>query len=220
MSGGMDSATCATWAKKVFPEVVALHARYGQRTEKSESKAFTAITERLGISRTMTVDLSHVGRVGGSSLTDRKIAVSAADLESKEIPTSYVPFRNAHFLCTGVSWAEVLGFDHLVIGAVEEDSSGYPDCRRVFYDAFEKAIALGTKPDTRIRIETPLIRMTKAQIVRFAADLGAPLELTWSCYQSDGRACGRCDSCALRLRGFAAAGLEDPIPYKPDRLRF
>lgn len=214
MSGGMDSCVCATWAVRTFPQVAAVHAGYGQRTQARERRAFEAVTEALGISRTLAIDLSHLGRIGGSSLTDASMPVRDADLEAPGIPTSYVPFRNAHFLCVATSWAEVLGFDHLVIGAVEEDSSGYPDCRRGFYDAFEAAIDAGTRPETRVRILTPLIQLTKAQIVLAGSALGAPLEHTWSCYAADGEAaCGRCDSCALRLRGFARAGLEDPIPY-------
>jgi len=219
MSGGMDSAVCGTWARGVFPEVAAVHARYGQRTEAREGRAFREVTAALGITRTLEIDLAHLGRIGGSSLTDPGMEVTEADLEATEIPTSYVPFRNAHFLCVAASWAEVLGYDHLVIGAVEEDSSGYPDCRRSFYDAFERALDEGTRPQTRLRIVTPLIHLSKAQIVAAGSELGAPLGRTWSCYASDGEeACGRCDSCALRLRGFAAAGREDPIPYSPGGL--
>lgn len=221
MSGGMDSCVCATWAVRTFPRVAAVHAGYGQRTEARERRAFRAVAAALGIEQTLEIDLSHLGRIGGSSLTDAALDVPEADLAATAIPTSYVPFRNAHFLCVATSWAEVLGFDHLVIGAVEEDGSGYPDCRREFYNAFEGAIAAGTRPETRVRILTPLIALDKAAIVAAGRDLGAPLAATWSCYRADGEeACGRCDSCALRLRGFARAGLEDPIPYAPGRLRF
>ena len=221
MSGGMDSCVCATWAVKAFPEVAALHAGYGQRTEARERRAFEAVADALGIERRLEIDLSHLARIGGSSLTDASMDVSEADLTATDIPTSYVPFRNAHFLCVGASWAEVLGFDHLVIGAVEEDGSGYPDCRREFYDAFEAAIVAGTKPETRARIVTPLIALDKAAIVAAGQELEAPLGATWSCYRADGdEACGTCDSCALRLRGFARAGAQDPIPYAPGRLRF
>lgn len=221
LSGGLDSCVCATWAREAFPALAAVHAGYGQRTEAREKRAFRAVTESLGIDQRLEIDLSHLGRIGGSSLTDTGLAVPEADLASQEIPTSYVPFRNAHFLCVASSWAEVLGHDHLVIGAVEEDGSGYPDCRRSFYDAFEAAIDAGTRPETRVRIVTPLIQLDKSRIVAEGLRLGAPLEQTWSCYQADGEeACGRCDSCALRLRGFARAGHPDPIPYATDRLRF
>lgn len=215
MSGGMDSTLCAAWAAATFPEVAALHAGYGQRTAARERRAFEEVTGRLGIARRMVVDLGHLGRIGGSSLTDATMEVAAADLDAADIPTSYVPFRNAHFMCVAVSWAEVLGFDTVVVGAVEEDSSGYPDCRRSFYDAFEAAAREGTKPGTDLRFVTPLIRMSKAEIVAAALELGAPLELSWSCYQGEDVACGRCDSCALRLRGFERAGATDPLPYAP-----
>ncbi len=221
MSGGMDSCVCATWAQKTFPKVAAVHASYGQITQERERRAFHGVTQKLGIDTTLEIDLSHLAAIGGSSLTDSSMEVPDADLEATEIPSSYVPFRNAHFLCVAASWAEVLEFDHLVIGAVEEDGSGYPDCRRSFYDAFEAAIAAGTKPETRVSIVTPLISMNKRQIVTVGSQLGAPIDQSWSCYRADGdQACGRCDSCALRLRGFAQAGLEDPIPYAEDRLRF
>jgi 7-cyano-7-deazaguanine synthase len=163
--------------------------------------------------RRMTASIASLARIGGSSLTDRRIEVSQADLDSKEIPTSYVPFRNAHLLSIATSWAEVIGADRIYIGAVAEDSSGYPDCRPEYYEAFQRAIDLGTKPDTRIEIVTPVIRLRKSEIVKLGAELGAPLELSWSCYQREDLACGKCDSCALRLRGFREAGLRDPIPY-------
>lgn len=213
MSGGLDSCVCAAWAKVRFPDLGAIHASYGQRTQERERRAFREITAQLGITRTLEIDLSPLGALGGSSLTDPSMPVPDADLESQEIPTSYVPFRNAHFLTLGASWAEVLGFGSIVIGAVEEDSSGYPDCRRSFYDAFEAAIDAGTRPETQVRIETPLIALKKSEIVKLGHELGAPLELSWSCYQSEDPACGRCDSCALRLRGFAQAESQDPIPY-------
>ena len=214
MSGGLDSCISATWAVKVFPKVAAIHASYGQRTQEKERESFLKITQALGITQTLEIDLSQLAKIGGSSLTDSSIEVSEADLESTEIPSSYVPFRNAHFLCGGVSWAEVLGYDHLVIGAVEEDGSGYPDCRREFYDSFEKTIQVGTKPETRLKIVTPLIRMSKAEIVEFGTKIHAPIESSWSCYQAESLACGLCDSCALRLRGFDRAGRKDPISYK------
>ena len=163
----------------------------------------------------LDVPIEYLARVGGSSLTDAKVAVTDANLESKEIPTSYVPFRNANMLSIAVSWAEVTGANAIYIGAVADDSSGYPDCRPEFYEAFQRAIDAGTKPDTFIEIRTPIIDLSKAEIVKKGIELGAPLHLTWSCYRRDDLACGMCDSCALRLRGFAQAGVKDPIPYLP-----
>ena len=159
----------------------------------------------------LKIDLAHLGHIGGSALTDLKIDIPPADLEAAHIPVTYVPFRNANLLAAATSWAEVLGAQAIFIGAVEEDSSGYPDCRREFFDAYEQAIAAGTRRSTGISIETPLIKMSKAEIVRLGIELEAPLDLTWSCYQNDESPCGRCDSCALRARGFAGAGAEDPL---------
>lgn len=213
LSGGMDSCVCAAIAAERGWELNLLHTNYGQRTEKKELECFHALADHFGAARRLVVDIGHLAAIGGSSLTDTNIAVTKADLGSREIPTSYVPFRNANILAIAASWGEVIGAGRLVIGAVEEDSSGYPDCRREFFDAFERAIDLGTRPETRITIETPVIAMSKAEIVRAGHALGAPLHVTWSCYQRDDRACGECDSCALRLRGFREAGLADPIPY-------
>lgn len=211
-SGGMDSlVTTAVAARE--REMAMLHISYGQRTEKRESKAFNAIADFYNAGHRMTASIAHLARIGGSSLTDHNMEVSQADLESKEIPTSYVPFRNAHLLSIATSWAEVIGADRIYIGAVAEDSSGYPDCRPEFYEAFQRAIDLGTKPETKIEIVTPVIRLRKSEIVKMGAELGAPLELSWSCYKREDVACGECDSCALRLRGFREAGLRDPIPY-------
>lgn len=218
MSGGMDSTVCASWALKQGYEVCALHVHYGQKTEEREGRAFREICQELDITTTLDIDISHLAAIGGSSLTDASIAVSKADLQNMEIPTSYVPFRNANLLSIAVSWAEVIGAKTIIIGAVEEDGSGYPDCRKVFFDAFENMIQLGTKPGTHITIQTPLIDLDKAQIVQNGIALNAPLRLTWSCYSGSDKACGICDSCALRLRGFAKAGYEDPIEYeqRPD----
>lgn len=218
MSGGMDSTVCASWALKQGYEVCALHVHYGQKTEEREGRAFREICQELGIITTLDIDISHLAAIGGSSLTDASIAVSKADLKNMDIPTSYVPFRNANLLSIAVSWAEVIGAKTIIIGAVEEDGSGYPDCRKVFFDAFENMIQLGTKPGTHITIQTPLIDLDKAQIVQNGIALNAPLRLTWSCYSGSDKACGICDSCALRLRGFAKAGYEDPIEYeqRPD----
>lgn len=214
MSGGMDSTVCASWAIDQGFEVCALHVHYGQKTEEREGKAFQDICSKLQIQHILDIDISHLAAIGGSSLTDASIAISKADLLNTEIPSSYVPFRNANLLSIAVSWAEVIGAHTIIIGAVEEDGSGYPDCRKVFFDAFETMIQLGTKPGSRITIQTPLIAMEKAEIVEIGMTLDAPLDLTWSCYSGSEKACGVCDSCALRLRGFAKAGYEDPIEYE------
>mgnify|MGYP001453236246 CR=1 FL=1 len=214
VSGGMDSCVTAAIAACETGELAFLHVSYGQRTEARERKAFNDIADHYGVEKRLDVSIEHLAKIGGSSLTDEKIVVSEADLVSKEIPTSYVPFRNANMLAIAVSWAEVIGATAIYIGAVAEDSSGYPDCRPEFYEAFQKVIDAGTKPDTRIEIRTPIIHLTKSEIVRKGVELEAPLHLTWSCYRSSDIACGTCDSCALRLRGFQQAGLEDPIKYE------
>ncbi len=215
LSGGMDSAVCAALAvHEVGPEAVAaLHVSYGQRTEAREQTAFLGICERLGIRRRLVVRTPLFRAIGGSALTDEAIPVPEAGPEiGAHIPVTYVPFRNAHFLSAAVSWAEVLGAERIYIGAVEQDSSGYPDCRPEFYRAFNEAVRTGTKAG-RIRVETPLIALHKSEIVTRGLELAAPFDLTWSCYRREDRACGTCDSCVLRLRAFAAAGAADPIPY-------
>lgn len=213
LSGGMDSCVVATMLADEGYELNLLHTNYGQRTEAKELACFHALADHLGAARRMVVDIGHLAAIGGSSLTDERIDVTRADLESREVPSSYVPFRNANILAIAVSWAEVLDAGAVAIGAVEEDSSGYPDCREVFYDAFRRVVELGTRPETDIAILTPVIRMTKEEIVRTGTRLGARFDLTWSCYRSEGLACGECDSCALRLRGFERAGQSDPIAY-------
>jgi 7-cyano-7-deazaguanine synthase len=195
-------------------DIAGLHLNYGQKTEKREERAFQEICDFYGIRRRMVVPLPYFRQIGGSSLTDEKIPVSTSGIDPTGIPTSYVPFRNAHGLAIATSWAEVLGACRIVIGAVEEDSSGYPDCREIFYQAFEKAIYLGTKPESKIEIAVPVIHFLKAEIVRKGSELGVPFHLSWSCYQNEDAACGVCDSCRLRLKGFAQAGIEDPIRYK------
>lgn len=212
VSGGMDSLVTAALASEEY-QLAFLHLNYGQRTENRELKAFNDIADYYNINERMIVNIDYLARIGGSSLTDKSIEVSKADLKNTKIPTSYVPFRNANILSIAVSWAEVIGAKKIFIGAVEEDSSGYPDCRKVFYDAFNKVIQLGTKPDTDIKIETPIIHMKKHDIIKSGALLNAPFKLSWSCYQSEDKACGECDSCALRLKGFQLAGLVDPIEY-------
>ncbi|MFY9673171.1 MAG: 7-cyano-7-deazaguanine synthase QueC [Terriglobales bacterium] len=231
LSGGMDSAVCAALAVRDH-NTAAVHVSYGQRTELRERRAFEAICDRLAIRNRLVVRNEALRAIGGSALTDSTIAVPEshgteshkAELHNTEshnielhsmgagVPVTYVPFRNAHFLSVAVSWAEVLGAEQVYIGAVEPDSSGYPDCRPEYYRAFNEVVRAGTK-DGKIRVVTPLIAMRKAEIVRLGLELNAPFDLTWSCYQREDRACGVCDSCVLRLRAFREVGAEDPIPY-------
>jgi 7-cyano-7-deazaguanine synthase len=211
LSGGMDSAVCAALAVREH-ETAALHISYGQRTEERERASFLAICQRLKIRDRLIVRNEALRAIGGSALTDRGIDVPSGDSVGSGVPVTYVPFRNAHFLAVAVSWAEVLGAEKVYIGAVEPDSSGYPDCRPAYYKAFNEVVKQGTK-EGRIEIVTPLIAMRKAEIVRLGLELNAPFDLTWSCYSREDQACGVCDSCALRLRAFEAAGTKDPIPY-------
>ncbi len=211
-SGGMDSCVTTAMADLDY-RLAMLHVAYGQRTEARELCAFHALADFYKADHRLVCRLDHLWQIGGSSLTDPDITVERANLERRDIPTSYVPFRNAHFLAIAVSWGEVLGARKIFIGAVAEDSSGYPDCRPEYYAAFNRVIAAGTKPETQLEIVTPVIHMRKSEIVRRGRELGAPFALTWSCYQGQDAACGVCDSCALRLRAFQEAGLEDPIPY-------
>jgi 7-cyano-7-deazaguanine synthase len=220
VSGGMDSCVTAAIANEEADRLAFLHVSYGQRTEERERRAFTEIADHYGIEQRLMVSLDHLARIGGSSLTDKDIAISSATLAGRGIPTSYVPFRNAHLLSVAISWAEVIRADSVYIGAVAEDSSGYPDCRPEFYEAFQRVVALGTKPETQVEIKTPVIAMRKSEIVELGQKLNAPFELTWSCYAASEQACGDCDSCALRLRAFRDAGLRDPIPYLLDSKRF
>ena len=213
----MDSCVTAAIAGRENDELAFLHISYGQRTEKREWQAFNDIADLFGVEKRLDVSIEYLTKIGGSSLTDEAIQVSEADLGSKEIPTSYVPFRNSNMLSIATSWAEVIGARAIYIGAVAEDSSGYPDCRPEFYEAFQKTIDTGTKPDTHIEIRTPIIQLSKAEIVKKGIELNAPLHLTCSCYRSEDLACGTCDSCALRLRGFEQAGAEDPIAYYGSR---
>lgn len=213
VSGGMDSCVAAALAGQTH-ECAFLHVDYGQRTEARELKAFHAIADHYRVRQRLVVSMEHLRAIRGSSLTDASIPVPRADLERSGIPSSYVPFRNAGMLSVAVSWAEVIGATAIVIGAVEEDSSGYPDCRKTFFDAFNVAIERGTKPGCAPVVQTPVISLSKHQIIQRGMELGAPLHLTWSCYQSEDVACGVCDSCALRLRAFQKLGLDDPIPYR------
>ena len=211
-SGGMDSCVTAAIAAQDY-RLAMLHVAYGQRTERRELQAFNALADFYRAEHRLVCRVEHLRQIGGSSLTDPAIAVERANLARQGIPTSYVPFRNAHFLSIAVSWGEVLGARKIFIGAVAEDSSGYPDCRPEYYQAFNRVIEAGTKPETQLEIVTPVIHMRKSEIIRRGVELGAPLQLTWSCYQSEDAACGQCDSCALRLRAFDEAGLVDPITY-------
>jgi len=217
VSGGMDSCVTAAEAAKTY-RLAFLHVNYGQRTEDRELRAFNELADHFQVEKRLVVSIEHLKVIGGSSLTDSSIPIPElstphSPLGTSGIPNTYVPFRNAHLLAIAVSWAEVIGAKKIFIGAVEEDSSGYPDCREVFYQAFNKVIETGTRPETRVEIVTPLIHLNKSEIVRKGAGLGAPFSLTWSCYQGSEKACGRCESCALRLKGFREAGVKDPIPY-------
>jgi len=214
VSGGMDSCVTAAIAIRENSELAFLHVSYGQLTESRERRAFEELADHYGVTKRLAVSIEHLKKIGGSSLTDQSIPVTEADLAAREIPTSYVPFRNAHLLSIAASWAEAIGAKRIYIGAVADDSSGYPDCRPEFYEAFQAAIDAGTRPETRVEIVTPVIHLRKSEIVQRGLELAAPLELTWSCYQAEDQACGRCDSCALRLRAFHDAGIRDPIPYR------
>lgn len=213
VSGGMDSALTAAFAFKKF-KLAFLHVNYGQKTQKRELKAFHDIADYYNVEKRLVVDIGYLKKIGGSSLTDEKIKISVADLKSEKIPSSYVPFRNANILGIAVSWAEIIKAEKIFIGAVEEDSSGYPDCRKKFFESYNKMINLGTRPDTKIEIVTPIIGFNKRKIVLKSLEYKSPLHLTWSCYKNNDIACGVCDSCALRLRGFQQAGVNDPVSYK------
>jgi 7-cyano-7-deazaguanine synthase len=208
----MDSCVTAAIARREY-RLFALHLAYGQRTEMKENQAFHALADHFGVEGKLQARLEHLAEIGGSSLTDGSLTIGEANLSSREVPNTYVPFRNTQFLSIAASWAEVLGAEKIFIGAVWEDSSGYPDCRPEYYDAMNAVMRAGARPETNITIETPLIKLSKREIVQRGVELGAPFHLTWSCYRDAEIACGNCDSCALRLRAFAEAGVEDPIPY-------
>jgi 7-cyano-7-deazaguanine synthase len=216
LSGGMDSCVTAAIARQSH-QLALLHASYGQRTQARERRAFEEIADFYGVSERLLIHLDSFAQIGGSALTDRRITVPESEeavAPNAGIPITYVPFRNAHFLSAAVSWAEVIGADAIFIGAVAEDSSGYPDCRPEYYRAFAELVRQGTRPETHIEIMTPVIAMRKSEIVRRGEQLGAPLNLTWSCYQLEDEACGTCDSCRLRLQAFEEAGISDPIAYR------
>jgi 7-cyano-7-deazaguanine synthase len=215
VSGGMDSCVTTALTIEEGYTVAALHVNYGQLTERRELQAFHDLCNYYNISNKLVVDITHLAQIGGSSLTSAKFQVPGAKGQVPgAIPNTYVPFRNANILAIATSWAEVTGAHAISIGAVEEDSSGYPDCRESFFKSFEKVISDGTKPGSDIHILTPVIHLRKAEIVREGQRLQAPFHLTWSCYQSETEACGECDSCRLRLKGFSEAGIPDPIPYR------
>jgi 7-cyano-7-deazaguanine synthase len=217
LSGGMDSCVTASIARETH-DLALVHASYGQRTERRERRAFDEIADFYAVHERLVVQLDHFAQIGGSALTDARIAVlegqTGTPIGGNEIPPTYVPFRNAHFLAVAVSWAEVIGATAVFIGAVAEDSSGYPDCRPEYYRVFQQLVREGTRPDTHIEIMTPVIGMRKWEIVKRGMELGAPLDRTWSCYQFEDAACGACDSCRLRLTAFAEAGIGDPIAYR------
>jgi len=224
ISGGMDSAVCAAIAKDMGYNAAALHLNYGQRTQSREKKAFADLVKFFGIKEIFDVDVSYFSQIGSSSLTDNRMEIRSRKSEfngsitnstlEEEIPNTYVPFRNGNVLAIAASWAESISANAIFIGAMQLDYSGYPDCRQEFFDAFEQAINLGTKPDTCIKIITPIINYTKKDVVLKGMELGVPFELTWSCYKDEDLACGECDSCILRLNGFNQAGIKDPITYK------
>jgi 7-cyano-7-deazaguanine synthase len=209
----MDSCVTAALAARTH-RLAFLHADYGQRTEGRERACFHRLADHFQAEHRLVADFPALGAIGGSSLTDKAIPVREGEPEAGRVPSSYVPFRNAHLLAAAASWGEVLGAEAIYIGAVEEDSSGYPDCRPAFYRAYQEVIDLGTRPETRLRIVTPVIGLSKADIVRQGHELRVPFDRTWSCYQSEVLACGVCESCRLRLRGFAQAGVADPLPYR------
>src|SRR5260221_11740668 len=223
LSGGMDSCVCTAIAREHHgvSNISLLHAGYGQRTQERERRSFNDIANFYGLRERVVVSLDHFRAIGGSALTDKNISVPENELgapgpQGSTIPVTYVPFRNAHFLSVAVSWAEAVGAGAIYIGAVAEDSSGYPDCRPEYYPVFQELIPRGTRPETQIEIVTPVIALKKSEIIRRGLELGAPLQLTWSCYQKEDAACGVCDSCLLRLRAFAEAGVRDPIAYRPE----
>ena len=216
LSGGMDSCVTAALAAQ-SNDLALLHVAYGQRTARRELRAFTEIADFYQVpeQRRLVTETGCLAQIGGSSLTDPAIEIAPSAEAPDGIPLSYVPFRNTHILSIAVSWGEVLGAASIYVGAVEQDSSGYPDCRAEYFDAFQSVVETGTRPDTHIRVQTPVIAMSKAEIIKTGIRLSAPLHLSWSCYQNEDVACGTCDSCVLRLRAFAQAGVADPIPYAP-----
>ena len=214
VSGSLDSCVTAAVASKDY-ELAFLHVNYGQRTEARELRAFKEIADFYGVSKRFIASINYLKKIGGSSLIDKDLKIPDYREKIEGIPSTYVPFRNTHLIAIAVSWAEVICAKKIFIGAMEEDSSGYPDCREVYFRAYNRLIDLGTRPETRIEIETPIIHLKKWEVVKLGAELGAPFHLTWSCYRSEDIACGRCESCILRLKAFRKAGIKDPIAYQP-----
>ena len=218
VSGGLDSCVCAAIARKRYEKTAFLHINYRQRTQERELRAFLDIANFYQVQKRLIADIGYLAQIGGSALTDTKYDVPENELSQEGIPVTYVPFRNTHIIAIAVSWAEVIGAEKIFIGATEPDSSGYPDCRKAYFQAYNRLIREGTRPETHITIETPLIDMRKRDVVETGIALGAPLHLTWSCYQDEETACGVCDSCLLRLKGFREAGIMDPISYRKGRM--
>lgn len=213
VSGGMDSATAAFEAENQGYELYFLHTSYGQKTEDKELECAHELAQYLAVVGLLHIKTEHLARIGASSLTDDSIDVEEVNLESDEIPSSYVPFRNANLLSMAVSYAEANDCSKVFMGAHSEDYSGYPDCRPEFFDAFQKVIQVGTKPDTTIELAAPFVEWSKTDIVERGVDLDVPYDLTWSCYRESAPACGTCDACAYRLKAFQEAGITDPIDY-------
>ncbi len=213
LSGGIDSCVTTAIANRNY-RLCLLHINYKQRTAKREEKAFNEIAEYYKVKEKLSAiwRIDYLKKIGGSSLTDRSLKVP--NISSNGIPNTYVPFRNANLLVIAVSWAETINAKKIFIGAMEGDSTGYPDCREIFFKAFNETIKFGTKTDSKLIIETPILHNTKAEVVKIGFELNAPLDLTWSCYQNSDIACGVCDSCRLRIKAFREAGFKDPIPYK------
>lgn len=213
VSGGLDSCVTVAVANKDY-ELAFLHVNYGQKTEAREVRAFKEIADFYSVSKRLTVSIDYLKEIGGSSLIDRNLPVPDYEDKHMGVPSTYVPFRNTHLIAIAISWAEVISAKKIFIGAMEEDSSGYPDCREAYFKAYNRLIGLGTRPETKIEIKTPIIHLKKWEVVKLGAELGVPFHLTWSCYQSEDIACGRCESCILRIKAFKEAGIRDPIGYK------
>lgn len=214
VSGGMDSATAAMEARERGFSLHVLHTSYGQNTEAKEYECATRLAAQLDAADFLHIETSHLAKIGASSLTDEHIEVDDVELDADEIPSSYVPFRNANLLSMAVSYAETTDCTAVFIGAHSEDYSGYPDCRPAFFDAFQTMVETGTKPATNIEIIAPFEEWSKTEIARRGCELGVPFEDTWSCYRDTAPACGTCDACAYRLKAFQEVGVEDPIEYE------
>jgi len=213
VSGGMDSATAAFEAKHRGYDLYFLHTTYGQQTADKESECAQQLADYMDVADFLHIETDHLARIGASSLTDDSIDIEEEDLDSDEIPSSYVPFRNANLLSMATSYAEANDCSSIFIGAHSEDYSGYPDCRPEFFNAFQQVIEVGTKPETSIELVAPFVDWSKTGITERGLNLDVPYELTWSCYREEAPACGTCDACAYRLKAFQEAGVKDPIEY-------